>query len=201
MSGTERSVRLDLGMPPRSDLGQENDTASSSTQDSRDEHQASRDSGRFQALLKTGAPSPDSNTPATTKPLDLFAQSPINPADPVAKSEPAARADNDLTALDQQLAQAVDRLLVGQGRHGGASVQMQLADEQLPGVQLEVFHDEGAVITQFTCAVEEAREKLARSAPWLADRLAERLRSDVLVRVLADDPEDPYPVEARASCA
>jgi hypothetical protein len=75
-------------------------------------------------------------------------------------------------------------------------VQIRLSDEGLAGVVLDVFEDGGRVVAQFVCTLEPARERLARAAGWLASNLAERLQRETLVRVLADDPEDPCPVES-----
>ena len=191
---TDRPIHLDIGLPPRSDLGTAaGDAGLPTPKDGRDEQQMQQDSGRFQAALKGAAPPA---APAAARPFDLFG-APAVPPTGAPQAAPAEAPPSALAGLDERLSQMAGRLLVGEGRHGGASVQMQLADENLPGVVLEVFEDEGAVVTQFTCAQEDARERLARGAPWLAAQLAERLHRDALVRVLADDPEDPCPVEAR----
>lgn len=204
MSGGDRSIHLDIGLPPRSDLGHAPGDGGLPTpgKGGRDEQQMQQDAGRMQALLQGAQAAPATPTPATAtaeRPFDLFG--PGSTAAAAHTAPEAAPEASALAGLDQRLAQMAQRLLVGEGRHGGPSVQMQLADEGLPGVVLDVFENEGALVTQFTCSQEDARERLARGAPWLAEQLAERLQRATLVRVLADDPEDPCPVEARAGRA
>lgn len=202
MSSTDRSIHLDIGLPPRSDMGSSPGGTGLPTpgKGGRDENQMQQDSSRMQSLLQSNP----SATPATAaptgaeRPFDLFGQGMAATA-ASATAGAGAEEENALAGLDERLSQMAGRLLVGEGRHGGQSVQMQLADEDLPGVVLEVFEDEGALVTQFTCSQEAARERLARGAPRLAEQLAARLHRGTLVRVLADDPEDPCPVEARAS--
>lgn len=203
MSSTDRSIHLDIGLPPRSDMGSSPGGTGLPTpgKGGRDENQMQQDSSRMQSLLQSNPPAttPAAAAPADAeRPFDLFGQGMAATA-ASATAGAGAEEENALAGLDERLSQMAGRLLVGEGRHGGQSVQMQLADEDLPGVVLEVFEDEGALVTQFTCSQEAARERLARGAPWLAEQLAARLHRGTLVRVLADDPEDPCPVEARAS--
>lgn len=202
MTGSDRSIHLDIGLPPRSDPRH---TAGDSGlakpgKGGRDEQQLQQDAGRMQSLLQQAPAASAAPAPQAERPFDLFGQGMPGVA---AVPGPAAPAPGTgaLAGLDERLSQMARRLLVGEGRHGGQAVQMQLADDDLPGVVLEVFEDEGALIAQFTCSQEDPRERLARNAPWLAEQLAERLQRAALVRVLADDPEDPCPVEARAGRA
>ncbi|QXL83629.1 hypothetical protein [Comamonas sp. NLF-1-9] len=201
MSGSDRSIHLDIGLPPRSDLGHAAGDGGLPTpgKGGRDEQQLQQDASRMQSLLQQ-APSAPAAAPAAMAqhPFELFGQALPGAA---AAERPAAPEASALAGLDERLSQMAQRLLVGEGRHGGQAVQMQLADADLPGVVLQVFEDEGALVAEFTCSQEEARERLARNAPWLAEQLAERLQRASLVRVLADDPEDPCPVEARAGRA
>jgi len=76
---------------------------------------------------------------------------------------------------------------------------MDLKDDVLPGVSVVVQEAEGRVVVEFICALEPPRQRLAAAVGQHAQELAGRLRRDVLVRVVTDDPEDPCAVEAAAS--
>lgn len=112
--------------------------------------------------------------------------------------EPPISGQSSVVDLGATLATMARHLLVDQGHHGHRAVQIQLEDDVLPGVVLKVFEDEGRTIAQFTCAQEAPRMRLAQNAQWLADNLASKLTCAVLVRVLADNPQDPDLVEVSA---
>ena len=77
---TDRAIHLDIGLPPRSDLGTAaRDTGLPTPKDERDEQQMEQDSRQFQAALKGAAP-PATSAPMAARPFDLF--SPLAPAAP-----------------------------------------------------------------------------------------------------------------------
>ena len=103
--------------------------------------------------------------------------------------------------LSEDLRQAAERLLVGDGSSGRREVRIDLKDEVLPGVTVSVFEEQGCLVAAFVCASEPSREKLCACASALAGELAGALQRPVLVRVCTDDPEDPCPFEASADPA
>lgn len=82
--------------------------------------------------------------------------------------------------------------------HLAVALHYDAEETPLPGVVMDVFEDGGAVIADFTCSLEDSRERLARNAQWLADGLNDKLQRAVCVRVQTDDPEDRCTVEAHA---
>lgn len=196
----ERSIHLDLGMPPQTDLQQQADSSGTPAQkDARNAVQLQQDVQSFETTLQGKASATPATTAVASSPFALFGQTPAVPA-PSAESTPLAQQHVSAAhaGLEQALSQVASQLLVGQGRNGAATVQIQLEAQALQGVTLEVFEGEGALVAQFICTNEGSRERLVRAVDWLAQSLAERLSAAVLVRVLADDPEDPSPVESRA---
>jgi len=194
---TGRAVTLNLDLPKFSpfetavDIGRQ-DTSG----DRHDPGQLAGDAERMRALMERGSPPKPAAAQGAPRPFDLFG-GPATAAPP-APALSAASAPGVASAA-QALSSLASRLLVAGGSQGRRAVQIRLSDEGLAGVTLDVFEDEGRVVAQFTCALEPARERLAAAAGWLATSLAGRIGRDVLVRVLADDPEDPCPVESIAS--
>lgn len=198
---TERSIHLDMGMPPRPDLGEQADSGTPAQKDSRNPEQLQQDAQTFEASLKgSSRPMPAKpGAPVPASPFAFFGQPQLaQVVVPHPESDIAEPAPSVASSLDAELNQLASRLLVGQGRNGATAVHIQLDAATLPGVTLEVFEADGALVAQFVCTSESSRERLARAVDWLAESLAQRLSRDVLVRVLADDPEDPSPVESRA---
>ena len=104
----------------------------------------------------------------------------------------AASAGGEVAAfLSRDLAEAADRLLVGDGSSGRREVRFELKSDVLPGVTVSVYQEAGCVVAAFACASEASREKLCAAAPGLAAELAQSLGRACLVRVTTDDPEDP----------
>lgn len=213
MTGSQ-PIHLDLGTPQHSGFeapahdGFEGrpGNGQSAYPDASPDRQLQKDAARLQELIGAGGtashqvPSrpaprddpPDERNAATMQPFDLFGGSMPTSAEPVPAIE-----SPEMAGLEESLALMARTLLVGESPRGGDTVRMELTTENLPGVVLEVFRDQGAVVAQFTCANEHSRTRLARAVPWLGESLSHRLSRDTLVRVLTDDPEDPSPVEAR----
>ncbi len=101
-------------------------------------------------------------------------------------------------ALGRQIGQMVQQLLVGEGRSGGARVEMALADDILPGVTVAIERVEGRLEVEFTCSQEDSRRRLVVAIAETADELAQRLRESVLVVVQTDDEGDRCRVERLA---
>lgn len=173
-------------------------------QDQQDQ-QLQKDTSKLRELLKTDEPSPlqsrrepapQDDQPdgrhAALNPFDLFGS-----ASSVSQEPEVAVQAPEISGLEDNLARMARSLMVGESPRGGEAVRMELTAENLPGVVLEVFRDQGAIVAQFVCANEHSRTQLARAASWLGESLSHRLSHDTLVRVLTDDPEDPSPVEAR----
>lgn len=148
------------------------------------------DQERFrQALAGEPAAADDAAGPAAP------GQTPLVPgAFPPAAPVDAAQ-DRRRQALGRQIGEMVERLMVGQGRSGGARVQMDLAPEVLPGVSLAIERIEGRLDVEFTCSQEESRRCLVDALAQVADELALRLRQPVRVVVQTDDEEDRCAVE------
>ena len=128
------------------------------------------------------------------RPLDLFGGSFLKTQEP----EPATIGSSTPVAeLEENIVRMARTLMVSQGPEGVARVRMELGREHFPGVVLEVFRNEGTLVAQFVCASEQSRALLGRAVPWLGESLSRRLKSDTLIRVQTDDPEDPLPVEVR----
>lgn len=126
------------------------------------------------------------------RPFELFSSVPPSSLEPSPLAQPA-----ELKLLDEGLARLARTLLVSENMQGSQTLRMELTAEHFPGVVLEVFKDEGAVVAQFVCSNEHSRTSLARAARWLGESMSSHLKRNTLVRVLTDDPEDPSPVEAR----
>jgi len=193
MSAIDRRISLDTsiaqGMP---DLGQPG--AGGARREASDAERRA-----FERALAGGQPqSRDDGTGQaaaaveTPRPFALFGA----PAGPVSGSSGQEAAPDGLVG---ELAQAADRMLVGDGSSGRREVRIDLKDDVLPGVTVSVYEDEGRLVAAFVCASEASREKLNACAQTLAGELARSLARAVLVRVSTDDPEDPCLFEAAAA--
>ena len=187
---SERPIHLDVGVPSGNAFDTQPDTPGHA--DGRSQQQLADQARSLRDLLdqqRSTAAAPPAAPPAapasTASPFDLFAPPPTALAQPLpATSEPP-------TGLEHTLNQMAQRLLVGDGSNGRRGVQIQLADEQLPGVVVDIFEEGGRLLTRFTCSHESSRERLCAGAGWFATSLAQRLQQDVRVQVQTDDPEDP----------
>ena len=190
MSPTERRISLDTGiaqgMPDLDQWGGEGAR--------RDAPDADRRAFE-QALARDGQRNPDKPENAggalavPSTPFALFGGVAAGASQPEAAP----------SELAQHLAQAADRLLVGDGSAGRREVRIQLKDEVLPGVTVSVHEDEGRLVVAFVCASEVSRERLNACAQALADELARSLGRAALVRVSTDDPDDPCLYEVAAA--
>lgn len=195
---TDRSIHLDLGMPTSTGSGSPGGHGMPS--DTRSASQLSDEAQNLRELLDAQRQQPPAETASQaarpSSPFDLFGARPPLPAETQSDTSLPARAPSELHDTLHQLAQ---RLLVGDGSSGRRSVQIQLAIDSLPGVVVEIFEESGTMVAQFTCTQEVARERLVRSADWLAEGLARALARPCCVRIQTDDPEDRCLTEARAN--
>lgn len=186
---SERPIHLDVGVPSGNTFDAHPDTPghgdARSQQQLADQGRSLRDLLAQQRGAADGAPA---NTGAgAASPFALF-----GPAAPAAELKTAPPGTQEPAAgLEQALERMARRLLVSDGSSGRRGVQIQLDSAELPGVVVDIFEDEGRLLTRFTCSQESARERLCAGARWFADNLAERLQRDVRVQVQTDDPEDP----------
>ena len=127
----------------------------------------------------------------TPRPFALFGAA-------AAYSGAGGPAGDSPSGLADDLAQAADGLLVGDGSAGRREVRVTLKDEVLPGVTVAVYEEAGRLVAAFTCTSEASRERLCRCAKTLAAEMAQSLQRPTLVRVATDDPEDPCLVEEAA---
>lgn len=205
MSTIDRAISLDTaiaqGMPD--DLSQQPGSGGLRREASDTDRQAFEralagkgDGGDDAAAAQDGdAPAED----GMPRPFPMFGAPVSAPAAGAAPgADPAASVPS---ALSRSLAEAADRLLVGDGGNGRNEVRIDLKDEVLPGVTVSVYEDEGRLVAAFVCASENSRERLNACARALADELAESLKRAVLVRVTTDDPEDPCLHEAASAAA
>lgn len=194
---TDRPLHLDVGVPSGSHWDQSH-TGAQGEPHARQGLQ--QDSVKLQDLLAATPAAPAaataaSNAPAggpgeTPHPFDLFRPQ----GTPTAHTVPAAPAPARVPAdasLDAMLQHMASRLLVNDGQHGRRAVHLQLEDAQLPGVELQVFEDQGRLTALFTCASENARLKLLQQSSWLAEQLAHKLQRPTCVQVQTDDPSAP----------
>ena len=204
MSG-DRSIHLDLGMPSgsRYDVGHQG-TDQQAQPEQRSATQLADDAAALRKLLDARSAPPGqagqsgpgipAQAPQALNPFALFSQGAASAAatstDTATHEAPAG--------LDQTLSQMAQRLLVGDGSSGRRGVQIQLSKDTLPGVVMDVFEDAGAVVAEFTCSLEASRERLNKSAQWLADGLSQALQRPTCVRVQTDDPEDRCATQAQA---
>lgn len=183
---SERPLNLDVGVPSGNAFDAQPDTPGHT--DGRSQQQLADQGRSLRELLdqqRSTAAAPPAAPASTSSPFDLFAAPPAALAQPLpATSAPSA-------GLEHTLNQMAQRLLVGDGSNGRRGVQIQLADEQLPGVVVDIFEEGGRLLTRFTCSHESSRERLCAGAGWFATSLAQRLQQDVRVQVQTDDPEDP----------
>jgi len=195
---TGRPIHLDLGMPSSTGFEARPGTGAQTGGDPRETDTLADDAKALRALLdqQRTAATPGAGTPAPTapRPFDLFGPGATAPATPTAANAPADAPQG----IGEALSQMAQRLLVADGSTGRRAVQIQLADDSLPGVSVEIFEEAGGIVAQFTCTQEGARERLARNAQWLADNLSGRLGRSACVRVQTDDPEDLCLVEAQS---
>ncbi|WP_323018745.1 hypothetical protein [Castellaniella sp.] len=188
MTMTDRRIDLNIGLSQglpdlsQSGLGQPRREAADA--DRRAFEQAMNQTSADGAPAAAADPAGD-----TPKPFALFG----GPAAPLSGSEQAP------AGLAQDLARAADRMLVGDGSTGRREVRLALKDEILPGVTMSVYEEEGRLVAAFVCSREASRERLAACARALADEWAQSVGRPVLVRVSADDPDDPCLTEAAAA--
>lgn len=183
---SERPINLDVGVPSGNAFDANPDTPGHG--DARSQQQLA-DQGRSLRDLLAQQRSPADSAPASAgaaSPFELFG--PAAPAAERKATSPAAQ--EPPVVLEQTLDRLARRLLVGDGSSGRRGVQIQLDSAELPGVVVDIFEDEGRLLTCFTCNQESTRERLCAGARWFADNLAERLQRDVRVQVQTDDPED-----------
>jgi len=189
MSLTERRIGLDTaiaqGMPDLSQQGAGGARRDAADADRRAFEQALAGGDQDPAQKTDGAPAAQ----AVPRPFALF-------GGPAAPAPQAAAAPLGLAG---SLAEAADRLLVGDGSSGRREVRIDLKNEVMPGVTVSVYEEEGRLVAAFACASEASREKLNACAQVLADELARSLGRSTLVRVSTDDPEDPCLYEAAAA--
>ncbi|MFD0669020.1 hypothetical protein ACT80S_14965 [Ramlibacter sp. MAHUQ-53] len=172
---TDRSIRLDVSVP-RFGAGTP-DTGASGQQAQPD----AGDSDRFAQAMASPPPGPAPVAAGLPSPASLLGS-----------LKPAAGAADPLTSeLASRVGEALSRLMVGEGRAGGKQVRMNLKDDLLPGVTVSIEEIEGRLQVDFLCRDETSRRRLVRAAPLQAPELARQLRRDVLLRVQADDEEDP----------
>lgn len=152
-----------------------------------------QDEARFAAALAAEADA-DPETPADLassempRPFALFG----------GPSPGAASPDRALpSALGEHLNTTVERLMVGEGRHG-RQVRMAIRDDLLPGVTIAIEEQEGRLQVDFFCRIERSRLLLGEALPDMAPTLARRLQRAVLMRVQTDDDEDPCLLEQLA---
>lgn len=202
---TGRPIHLDLGMPSSAGFDARAGTGPQTGGDPRETDTLSDDAKALRALVDqqraASHPGTSAPAPAAPRPFDLFGAGVALPAAPGPAAAPTTTtpAQSDVPhGVGEVLSQMAKRLLVADGSTGRRAVQIQLADDSLPGVAVEIFEEAGQVVAQFTCTQESTRERLVRNAQWLADGLADRLGRSACVRVQTDDPEDLCLVEARA---
>lgn len=193
---SERPLHLDVGVPSGNAFGTPSGTPGQA--DTRSQQQLSDQGQNLRELLARQRQAPPEaaaaalpGAGAVASPFELFQPSPAGTVQPPA---PAAA-----EALSPVLEQMASRLLVGDGSQGRRSVQITLADAQLPGVVVDVFEEAGRLVARFTCSDEGARARLSAAANWFAQGLAQRLRRDVRVEVQTDDPEDPCLLQVDAN--
>lgn len=200
---TERPIHLDLGMPSSTAFDARTGTGPQTGDDPRGTETLDDDAKALRALLeqqRAAPPTGGAQPPSAPRPFDLFSPATMAAPNHIAQPLPGAASTppDAPRGIDETLSQMAQRLLVADGSTGRRAVQIQLADDSLPGVSVEIFEEGGHVVAQFTCTQESSRERLVRNAQWLADGLASRLAQGVSVRVQTDDPEDLCLVEAHA---
>ncbi|MEO5672271.1 MAG: hypothetical protein ABIR26_16405 [Ramlibacter sp.] len=116
-------------------------------------------------------------------------------------SMPTTLAPRIDTILADHLHEALNRLMVDDRAAGGKQVRMELKDDLLPGVTVAIQEAHGRLQVDFICAVESLRHRLNAALPKNAEQLAQSLRRDVLLRVQANDEDDPCLFEIAASAS
>ena len=117
---------------------------------------------------------------------------------PAVQAAPAPPREPDTASLGQRIGEAVERLMVGDGRSGNRQVRMDLKDDLLEGVSVTVQEMNGRLQVDFACAVESSRLRLNSAAPGQAHELATRLARDVLLRIHTGDESDQHLLEVVA---
>lgn len=130
---------------------------------------------RFQQAMH--APDPAMQNPLPSGPFALFGAS----SSPVIQS--AQVASESLSYLMQSM---VQQLMVTDGSQSFRRVRMELTEDVMPGVVLTLGEEEGAVVAEFTCRLEEAYRRLSQPAQSLASQLAITLGRDTVWRVVPD---------------
>lgn len=190
MTATDRSIRLDLGLP---DLGPRAGDGFAPGSGRHGAPDASSQQRFEDALRGQGQPTPVPAEPEAPRlpPFGLWASRPPHAGSPM----PAQTCADAPLPLDE----AVTRLMVGEGSAGGRQVRMDLSDSLLPGVTVVIEEAEGRLCVTFVCSVETSRLRLNAAIEDQAPAMAQRLGRDVLLRVQADDDEDPCLFEVAAS--
>ena len=152
--------------------------------------------GRFARAMQSDALSSQSVVAPTTVPaptplsgpLGLFAQGTHN----------TTHTQRVPSQMLEQLTQGVRQMLVGQEQR---SMQLNLDEALMPGVQVKVFEDAGAWVAEFSCTDTQSYDRLASAATPMASQLALALARDALWRVLllGVQPEPLQTTEAFAS--
>lgn len=142
---------------------------------------------RFQQQMNASEPEA---SPLPSGPFALFGQG-AAPGVVANAAAPMASAP-----VRETLHQVVKRLLVGDGREGLRSVRMGLADDVMPGVEVEVFQDSGAWVASFECRDPSSFERLAQPANQMAQELALAVQGNATWRV---KPAENLPAMAHLS--
>lgn len=190
---TERRVDLDLNTPAFTQH------ESADGLDKRQRPPADEaDRERFERALQRDAGRPAADGPSSGRvadsPFSLFGATAPQPASQTTEAG-GRRGESPLSGLDGLL----DRLMVGEGGHGGKMVRMALADDLLPGVSISISEAEGGWLVLCECSNDDNRERLCARVRELASEMANRLKRETVWRITTDDPEDLRPVEARAA--
>lgn len=201
---SDRPIHLDLRMPSTSSSDSGLDAGPQTTTDQRSDSELENDAQALRALMQSQRDAATDEAMqqknAALRPVDLFTSCGriSGTTVPAAIAEHGETTSQLLAELGQTLEDMSSRLLINDGRSGARAVQLQLALDSLPGVVMQVVEEGGAVLVVFTCSLEQSRERLASSAPWIAQQLSEKLMRPACIQVQTDDPEDPAMTEARA---
>lgn len=187
MNGGGPTIHLDVSVPNFSAGSHDLPADAGSRQAAPD----AQDQERFRQALESAKADASPEPPAGAPGLAVRVMPPARPLDP---AQERLRQE-----LGRHIGQMVERLRVGQGRSGGARVQMALASDILPGVSVAIERIEGRLEVEFTCSHEDSRRTLVDALEQVSQALAQRLREPVRVVVQTDDEEDRCRVERLAA--
>ena len=130
------------------------------------------------------APDNAMQAPLPSGPFALFAANLTPIQESLAPVQNLTSASSE--SLSHLMQTMVQQLMVSDGSQSFRRVRIELADDVMPGVVLTLGEEQGALVAEFTCCLDDAYVRLSQPAQSLASQLADALGRNTVWRVVPD---------------